>query len=148
MKQDESLFTTGDLVAVFGGEIGKEGKRAEEISICKVVVVGEKDLIVYFHNHRFIKSTHHTVPKNICCKLFMDPDLLVTEDIMKPVIGDLVLSFSRDNYKDESSKQTTGILYKITYQLGKPHKCSILCGSEMKEVQYSNLMVLQSKIKS
>ena len=135
MKQDESQFAIGDLIAVFGGEIGKEGKNAEDISICKVSVVGEKDLIVESNSHRFIRSAHCTVPKNICCKLFMNPD-------------DLVLSFTRDSYKDENPEQITGILYKITYQLGKPYKCSILCGSEMKEVQYSNLMVLQSKIKS
>ena len=148
MKQDKSQFIVGDLVAVFGGEIGKEGKSAEDISICKVSVVGEKDLIVESSSHRFIRNTHYTVPKNICCKLFMNPDLLATEGILKPNIGDLVLSFTRDSYKDENPEQITGILYKITYQLGKPHKCSILSGSEMKEVQYNNLLVLQSKIKS
>ena len=148
MKQDESQFAVGDLIAVFGGEIGKEGKNAEDISICKVSAVGERDLIVESNSHRFVRNAHYTVPKNICCKLFMNPDLLITENILKPNIGDLVLSFIRDSYKDENPEQITGILYKITYQLGKPHKCSILCGSEMKEVQYSNLMVLQSKIKS
>ena len=143
-----SPFTAGDLVAVFGGEIGKEGKHANSVLICKVLVVGEKDLIVEDSGHRFIRNAHNTIPQSICHKLFLDPDKLTTEKTLSPQIGDLVLSYSRDSYKDEEAEQINGILYKINYKLGKPDKCSILCGSEMKEAVFDNLLVLQSKIKN
>ena len=147
MKNNPS-FTADDLVAVFGGEIGKEGKHANSVMICKVLVVGEKDLIVEDSGNRFIRNAHHTIPKSICHKLFIEPDKLTTEKFLDPKIGDLVLSYSRESYKDEEAEQINGILYTITYKLGKPDKCSILCGSEMKEAVFDNLLVLQSKIKN
>ena len=145
--KNKSIFSTGDLVAVFGGEIGKEGKSADEIEICKVVIVGEKDLIVESAAQRFIRSHHFVVPQSICSKLKIDPDTLSQDKTLEPKIGDLVMSYFKDSYKDEDPEQITGILYKINYRFGKPNKCSLLLGSELKEVSYDSLLVLQSKNK-
>jgi len=146
--KNKSIFSTGDLVAVFGGEIGKEGKSADEIDICKVVVVGERDLIVESASQRFIRSHHVTVPQNICSKLKLDPDTLSKNKTLDPKIGDLVMSYVKDSFKDEDAEQITGILYKINYRFGKPSKCSLLLGNESKEVSYDSLLVLQSKNKN
>ena len=46
LRMNENIFEPGDLIAVFGGEIGKEGNYADRVSICRVIVCGQKDLIV------------------------------------------------------------------------------------------------------
>ena len=142
-------FTAGDLVAVFGGEIGKDGKSADTVSICVVIACGEKDLIVEDRQSRsYSRSFHHKVPKNICNRLVMDPDFLSQNYMLIPKVGDLVLSYTRDTVRDEPPVQITGILYKTNYVLGKADKSTIICDGEMKEVPHDSLIVLQSKIKN
>lgn len=145
MKNEDYFFEPGDLIAVFGGEIGKDGKAADRISICVVLACGEKDLIVEDKQSRsYSRSSHHKVPKNICHRLAMDPDLLSQNYIAIPKVGDLVLSYTRDTFRDEPPVQTAGILYKTVYNLGKPDKSTLLSDGEMKEVPYDSLIVLQS----
>lgn len=141
-------FETGDLIAVFGGEIGKDGKAADRVSICIVLACGEKDLIVEDkYTRSYSRSSHHKVPKNICHRLVMDPDLLSQNYTVVPKVGDLVLSYTRDTFRDEAPVETTGILYKTIYTLGKPDKSTLLSEGEMKEVPYDSLIVLQTNNK-
>ena len=138
-------FEPGDLVAVFGGEIGREGNFANQVSICYVVASGKKDLIVEDRYSRsYSRSSPHKVPKSICSKLSLDPTKLCVENTLEPQVGDLVLSYSQDSIiRDSEPVQLTGILYKITYKLGKPHKSTLICGDEMKEVSHDTLLVLE-----
>lgn len=143
MKEDV-LFETNDLIAVFGGEVGKEGQHADRVSICRVLICGEKDLIVEdLKGSSFSRPSHHLVSKSICCKLFMDPSKLSDCTPINPQIGDLVLSYTRDAFREEPPVEITGILYKIAYKLGKPNKCTLIFGNEFKEVLYNSLIVLQ-----
>jgi len=138
-------FEVKDLVAVFGGEIGKDGKKAGTVCLCNVLVVGHSDLIVEDASQSTfstLKKTH-TVPKGICHKLFLNPSKLEENVVLKPLLGDFVLSYIRDRYKDTKEKNTTGILYKIEYKLGKPDLATLICGKDMSEVPYSSLIVLQ-----
>ena len=138
------VFEPEDLVAVFGGEMGKEGNYADRVSICRVLVVGGEDLIVEEnYGSSYSRPSHHVVSKRICYKLFMDPNKLSKSAPLQPEIGDLVLSYSKDSFRDDPPTKITGILYKIVYKLGKPDKSTLICGTEMKEVPHATLMVLQ-----
>lgn len=150
MKPDD--FKSSDLVAVFGGEVGKEGEIADVVSICKVITVGEQDLIVEeVLKTTFSRSLTHTVPKSLCRKLTIDPSRLSQDQVLVPSPGDLVFSYTKESYgsrgSNEKAEEITGILYKTTYRLGKPHKCTLICGKEMKEVTFDSLLVLQSNTK-
>ena len=149
MKNENYFFEPGDLIAVFGGEIGKDGKSADRVSICVVLACGEKDLIVEDkHSRSYSRSSpHHKVPKNICHRLIMDPDLLSQNYTAVPKVGDLVLSYTRDTFRDEPPVQLAGILYKTVYNLGRPDKSTLLSDGEMKEVSYDSLIVLQTNHK-
>ena len=139
-------FVAGDLIAVFGAESGKEGKKADSVSLCKVVSVGEKDIIVEEKDVPSYSSRkpYYIVPKSICHKLAIDPDTVTSASLLIPKIGDLVLSYIKEAFKNEDPVEITGILYKITYKLGKPLTATLLMGNtEMKEVPFSSLMVLQ-----
>tara|TARA_B100000131_G_scaffold268081_1_gene266678 strand:+ start:6264 stop:6683 length:420 start_codon:yes stop_codon:yes gene_type:complete len=130
----------GDLVAVFGGEHGKETHVADSVSLCKVLVVGESDLIV--ESNSLYTSSCHIVPKKICKKMFLEPNILTEASILTPQIGDLVVAFKKGIGPGESEK-TSGILYKITYRLGKPDMCDLLCGTEMTTVSWEKILVVR-----
>ena len=142
-RMKDSFFEIDDLVAVFGGEVGQDGKFADKISICRVLVCGENDLIVEDISRSFSRINHHIVSKSICHKLFMDADELANSSPLNPLAGDLVLSYSQDTFKNDLPTTITGILYKTTYRMGKPSKAILICGDEMKEVFYNTLIVIQ-----
>ena len=141
---EEINFEPGDLVAVFGGEIGKEGSFADKVSICRVMVTGESDLIVEdSYVSAYSRPSHYIVSKNICYKLYMPPENLSKIKPIEPQVGDLVLSYKKEPFKDDPPVEKTGIVYKISYKMGKPNMSTIICGTELVEVDYSSLIVLQ-----
>ena len=122
--------------------MGKETHAADTVTLCTVLINGQDDLVVECFD-RF-SSTRHIVPKTICTKLSLSPEVLTSAERLEPQIGDLVLSFSR-SYKSEGLDKTSGILYKITYRLGKPDACEILSGATMTNVSWDSLIVLRKK---
>ena len=142
----ERIFEVGDLVAVFGGSISREEKSASDISICEVLVCGQRDLIVQnCKNNSFVSSEHtFKVSKNLCSKLFMEAEFLENSKVTEAKIGDLVMSFEKETYTRKEPIKKTGILYKIIYKFGKPYKGSLISGNEMVDVFYEDLLVIQS----
>ena len=139
MEKKLEKFKDGDLVVVFGGDITTSQSTADTVAFCKVVVVGQSDLVV--ETTSYYATTYHVVPKTICRKIHMEPKKLTSARIISPRIGDLVVNFSRGD--DGTVKKKTGILTKIIYRLGQPDRCEIMCGTETSNVNYSNLVVLR-----
>ena len=132
-------FAEGDLVAVFGGEMGKDAQAANKVVLCNVLIVGQSDLAVEYQ--ALYTTTYHVVPKDICSKMFLDPETLCSANTLTPQIGDLVIAFSRD-IATSGVEKTSGVLYKIKYKLGAPDKCDLLCGTDMITVEWKNLIVI------
>ncbi|MAF26224.1 hypothetical protein CL634_11735 [bacterium] len=143
--KNQHEFGLDDLIAVFGGSIAQDGKKAQQVLICKVIAIGEQDLFVFETNKKLFGRSIFKVPQSICVKLFIDPDRVIHDRILEPRLGDLVLSLTWDKYKEDAPEQTTGILYKIFYKRGKAEKCSLLRNNEFEEVLFDNLIVLQKK---
>ena len=131
------------FVVCFGGTIDKSGNFSERISVCKILEIGESDLLLEDYPSKTF-SRPFKISKNICCLLDIDPSSVVSSRPVDPKIGDLVLSFSSARFDTKGSEPITGILYSITYQNGQPSVCKIMCGDEMKDGIYDNLMVVQS----
>ena len=132
-------FKEGDLAAVFGGDLTRDTSTADAVSFCKVVIVGQDDLVI--QNTEYYSTTCYVVPKSICRKVYLDPDILSSAETLTPKIGDLIVSFSRSASGDIDKK--TGILCKIIYRFGQPDRCEILCGTENVNVGWNNLIVLR-----
>lgn len=145
MSAGKTKFLPDDLIAVFGASSGKDGKELESASICRVLAVGQLDLVIEEVERSSYTSRNpcYIVSQDICCKLSMDPDVAISSKRLVPEIGDLVLSYVRETYKADEPIETTGILYKVTYKFGNPITASLLIGTEMKDVLYSSLIVLQ-----
>jgi hypothetical protein len=142
---NQAPFKPQDLVAVFGGEVGKEGKSADQVTICRILAVGETDLVVEEATGRYSRLGTYIVPAGLCVSLKMNPSNLTTEKILSPQLGDLVLSHTKENFKNDPPVQITGILYKIAYKLGRPYTYTLISGEEMKEVSADSVVVLQQK---
>jgi len=134
-----SEFVEGDLIAVFGGEQDRDTLYTSEVTLCRVLIVGLVDLVVEWSTS--YTNSYYVVPKSICLKLYCEPETVFKTRVLDPEIGDLIVSFS-GGYKQEDIEKLTGILYKITYKLGKPDKCTVLCGTEMVSVGWESLIVL------
>ena len=135
-------FLKNDLVAVFGGEFDSNSRKTNSVSVCTVKAVGQDDLLVEYDTG-YVKSCC-VVPKQVCLKLHLDPDTLVSSRTRLPKIGDLVVSFIKtSSYAEVQTK--TGILDKISYKLGKPDTCDLMCGTTKETVAWEHLLVLESK---
>ena len=139
-------FAEGDLIAVFGGELDKDTQYVSEVTLCRVLVVGLDDMIVKWSTN--YTSSCYIIPKSICRKLYCEPETVFSAKTLTPQIGDLVVSFSHGYDKNKDIDKISGILYKITYKLGKPDKCTLLCGTEMVSAGWESLIVLHRSKKS
>ncbi len=137
-------FKEGDLVAVVGGSVSKDKKIEKSAMIGKVVAVGLQDM--------FIESTSaypystHKVSKNLCQKITTeDKDLSNASKNLVPKLGDLVLSYRKSGHGSTDVPIITGVLYKITYALGKADMCTILEGTDFHHVKFNSLLLLQKE---
>ncbi len=136
-------FKTGDLVAVFGGEICENKKTLKNITVCEVLACGKYDLVVAPTESAYRTGTY-SVSKSGCQKLSISKIENVTKRIVKPEIGDLVLSYQKKSFSDETNV-TNGILVSITYKMGCPHMSTVMANGEMSEVPFDSLIVLEKK---
>ena len=135
-------YEEGDLVAVFGGNLERGSHKADSASFCKVSIVGHDDLVVESSSYTYYATTFHVVPKSICSKMYLDPEILSSAETMVPEIGDLVLSFSQ-SASGLGLEKKNGILCKVIYRMGRPHRCELLCGTENVTVNWDSLIVLR-----
>lgn len=131
-------YNEGDLIAVFGGKSDRDSCIADAVSFCKVMIVGQDDLVV--QNTLHYATNYHVVPKSVCLKLYLRPEILSSAETLVPKIGDLVASFSRVS---DGVDKKTGILCKVLYRLGRPDRCELLCGTETVAVNWSSIIVLR-----
>ena len=134
-------FKAGDLVAVFGGEICENEKVLKNITVCDVLACGKHDLVVAPKDSAYRTGTY-SVPKAACQKLSISKIENVTRRITKPEIGDLVLSYQKKSFSDETSV-TNGILVSVTYKMGCAHMSTVMANGEMSEVPFDSLIVLE-----
>ena len=139
MKRNKK-FEPGDLIAVAGGEVGKEGKVANTATVATVAAVGLSDLIVYTDEiHRAI----HKVPKAICSPIDIKAPVISDAQVATPELGDLVLSYTHRTFSKDPPKVISGVLYKVTYKMGSPYLATVMSGTEFEEVPYDSILLLQ-----
>jgi len=134
-----NLFSCGDFISVSGGTIDKSGAFSPTCKVCKVVAVGKHDLLVHDHPKRSFDRMY-CVPIEICRPVSVDASAILSASVTRPKIGDLVMSYSPRGFDD--SNPVTGILYSITYSDGAPRSCKIICGEDLVDSQYSELIVI------
>ena len=139
------VYSAGDLIAVVGGSHGKDGEKLDHLTLCEVLEVGLSDLIVKEHSlSRFKFSTTVIVPKSACIPIKI-PKPINKCSVLKPEVGDLVLSYQEKPSSKQDIQKKTGIVYEILYRNGVPTDCIVLSGEEMVKVRYKDLMVLHTK---
>ena len=143
-SNSNDAFVDAQLVAVIGGTIDCAGNLREDIKICKVVQVGESDILVT-EASSYMQERSVVVPKALCVPLSASFDQVASSKTLVPELEDLVLYHGKLDWKDKKASQVTGILCEIKYQYGVPHKAKLLFGGQMQEVPFGDLLVLQRK---
>jgi hypothetical protein len=139
----EDPWRKGDLVISLGGTLEKSKKFTPTLSICRVIEVGENDLLLEdYPNRKFRKIDK--APKETCVMIKHNIESIVSSRPQSAQLGDLVFAFGGARYEERET--FTGILYSITYKAGLADMCKILSGEELKNSSYSDLLVLQSNI--
>ena len=136
-------FADVKLVAVIGGTIDCGQNLRESVRICSVVEVGESDILVR-DSGAYTERTA-IVPKSLCIPIHATYEEITKSAPSVPKLGDLVLYYGKLEWKDKEPTRIAGILCELKYDLGSPVKAKVLVGGAMKEVEYSGLLVLQSK---
>ena len=138
-------YSAGDLVVVVGGSHGKDGEKLNKITLCRVIEVGFSDLIVKEHSFtKFKFSTTIIVPKDICIPAKISKPINECF-VLRPEVGDLVMSYQERPPDKNEMERKTGIVYEIIYRNGSPSDCVVLSGEEMIKLRYKDLMVLHTK---
>ena len=133
----------GDIVAVVGGTIEKDGEFEKTAQIATVVESGMYEVFVE------VKQSYSTcvirVPKKACQKIDVTMKSLSKLSVeSEPEVGDLVFSYaSSSGFTSEKSEKLSGVLYKVTYKFGKKDTCTLLSGTDFHEVKFKSLIVLQ-----
>jgi hypothetical protein len=139
----EDVFSGIEIVAVIGGVIDSSENVQEDVKICRVIQVGENDILVR-ETSTFTGRTV-IVPKALCIPINISYERLVAALVEKPQLGDLVMFYGKLDWQDKSPARITGILCELVYSMGAPSKAKILSEGEMKEVEFKGLLVLQKK---
>ena len=142
----EKTFEVGTIVATTGCSIDQSGTSSQSSMLCKVIASGERDVLVKEITSSMYPSIFK-IPKSLCTEIDFNIKKIKSERVMEPCLGDLVLSYSKGKFSTESDTSITGIVSEIVYSKGKPSRCTLLCDGEMKSVDYTTLMVIQSNLK-
>jgi len=136
-------FADAKLVAVIGGTIDSGENLRESVRVCSVLEVGENDILVK-DTGTYTERTA-IVPKSLCVPIHATFEEVSLAAPQIPQLGDLVLYYGKLEWKDKTPTRIAGILCELKYDLGTPSKAKVLSSGKMKEVEYSGLLVLQSK---
>ena len=138
-------FSNVEIVAVIGGTVDCAGNLHEDVKMCRVIQVGENDILV--NELGSYSERTGIVPKAVCIPISASYEQLVASKVETAELGDLVMYHGKIDWKDKGATQITGILCEMIYRLGTPSRVKILSGGEMQEVDFGQLLVLQKKAK-
>jgi len=128
----------GDTVVVCGTTVSKDGVRAVHRGLAKVIEVGKADaFVIQIPKGEYARP--YRIPLTRCQKINLQERNLLDE-IMKPKIGDLVLSISHHFGKIE---QNIGTIKEIVSKPGELKH--VVCTHSNKEFKaaYNSLIVLE-----
>ena len=84
--------------------------------------------------------------KSLCIPLKSDFNTLTNATPLTPQLGDMVYFRGKETWRARLKKPViVGIVYEIAYAGGRPTSVKVHAGSEMKDLDYSTLLVLAKK---
>ena len=129
----------GDTVVVCGTTVNKSGVKSVHRGLAKVIEVGKADAFV-MQIPKGEYSRPYRIPLSRCQKINLQQVNLL-DDVMKPKIGDLVLSITHHFGKIE---QNIGTIKEIINKPGElKHVICIHSNKEFKAA-YESLIVLEN----
>lgn len=142
-------FKIGDVIVVTGSTITADANKFEiNRALCEVLAVGHYDLFVKkLKRYEYSYGTLYPfrVSKERCVSI---DERIGNElaEIVKPRLGDLVLSYSSSgDFKEKNKTQSfkIGFLIEIADIPGTSKTCKILSGEDVFKAPYDSLIVFE-----
>jgi len=134
-----ACFKIGDTIVAMGSTISKEGVVEKHRALAEVIHVGRYDLFVKDISSSSYSRNIFIISKKSCAKVG-DLQVELTQQPVKPKLGDLVLAYNGSMGKQETK---TGILTEIINKPGVHCQAKILQGAKTQIVSFDNLIVLE-----
>ena len=138
---DTPEYSVDDRVIIFGGVVDTNGLLESTIQTGEIIEVGDCDLLVSVNS----STTYQIIPKSVCIPMKSDPKLLNESKPLRPQLGDMVYFRGRESWRYTEETTVIGTVYEIAFAGGRPSKAKVYAGSEMKDLDYDSLLVLQRK---
>ena len=147
MKKD---FQIEDIIVVIGATIaadkgGNFSQQGVNRVLCEVLAVGQYDLFVKKikdSDYSYTSSYPFRVSKAKCVSIDERVKNSLAE-IIKPKLGDLVLSYATSSATSKKDKFKIGFLVEISDIPGSSKTCKILAGEKIVHVPYDSLIIFE-----
>jgi len=142
-KEEETLFVKGNYVAVMNGKVDASGLVSTSVTVCTILHVGCDDVFVQSTSSQFSNPVRYIVSKQACVPLSIDPGNVVGCVPAQPSIGDMVLFHDKLTWSSKELELIVGTVYEISFMKGRPSTATVMRGTDMIELPYASLLVLQ-----
>ena len=133
-------FKESDLVTVTEIIESLEGEKDDSHVLCEVLVVGKDDLFLKTLEEGITSySTRYFAASKKMCRRISEETPKKFHDVLKPKIGDLVMSFPS---KYSHNKRVVGLLEEIKHLSGRFKTAKVRDSSKLHIVIYQDLIVL------
>ena len=139
-SEKKDYFEPGDVVVVVGGKLDNTGIIDTNVTIGNVDEVGCDDLMVTVG-----PSTRLVVSKSLCVRVHVDKDSLLNNRTRPASIGDMIFFKGKISWRDKEETIIAGTIYEIRVKDGRSMTATVHTGTEMVELPYDQLLVLQAK---
>jgi hypothetical protein len=136
-------YEKDSYVAVVNVTVDVSGVIDESIVVCRVLHVGQHDLLVTPISSSGLAPPKYIIPKTECTSIIVDQKPSAPSRKLQPELGDMVLYQDKLSWTDKEDTTIIGAVYEITYQYGKPAYVTVMRDGEMVRLPADNILVLQ-----
>jgi len=141
MKRGQEGFKTGDIVVAYGSTLTQDGNTDKHCVLAIVVEVGKKDLFLKEGLSKSGKPSLFKIPITRCAKV-CDDQVKLSSQLLKPKIGDLVVSIE-STWASKKLEKKVGVLKEIIDYPGKYKTAILQIGTKTEIVIFDTLIVAE-----
>jgi hypothetical protein len=135
-------FKVGDIVVAYGSTLTIDGSTDKHCTLALVVEVGKRDLFLQEGLTKSGKPTLFKLPASRCAKV-SDDNIRLSSQLLKPKIGDLVISIE-SAWGSKKIEKNVGVLKAIIDYPGKYKTAILQIGTKTETVIFDTLIVAEN----
>lgn len=134
-------FKSGDIVVAYGSTLTQAGSTDKHCILAVVIEAGKKDLFLKEGLSKSGKPSLFKIPISRCAKVD-DDQVKLSSQLLKPKIGDLVISLEA-TWGSKKIEKKVGVLKEIIDYPGKYKTAILQIGTKTETVIFDTLIVAE-----